>query len=165
MGRKPGAEQRLQGAQAAKGAWEELEFQHSSEENRITGGAQAWEGFPWRDQPGRMSWRRGIPHVRDCRECKDTAAQGSFFVSFLTLLPKHNTRDLAQCDLVQPKGTPNVTGMAGTRTGAPGVMSRLWSGVHLSWPWKHLSHLKVCSVSKIKDVNNFTIFMNKAIAT
>lgn len=42
-GGKPGAEQRLQGA---KGAWEELGFQQSAEENRITGGAQAWEGFP-----------------------------------------------------------------------------------------------------------------------
>lgn len=46
MGGKPGAEQRLQGAQAAKGAWEELGFQHSAEENRITGGTQAWEVFP-----------------------------------------------------------------------------------------------------------------------
>lgn len=55
MGRKPGAEQRLQGAQAAKGAWEELGFQHSAEKNRITGGAQAWEGFPRRGQPCKMS--------------------------------------------------------------------------------------------------------------
>lgn len=40
---------------------------------------------------------QGIPHIMECRECKDTAGQGSFFILFLTLLSKHNTRDLAQC--------------------------------------------------------------------
>lgn len=125
--------------------------------------------FPRRGQPCKISWawREGtakeFPTSGIGGWCEDTTGQGSFSVLFLTLLPTHNTRDLAQLP-AQMSQEWQEQGL-----GLPGWCPRLWSGAHLSWPRKHLSQLKrilkFCSVCKIIDVNNLTIFMNKAVAT
>lgn len=124
MGRKPGAEQRLQGAQAARRAWEELGFQHSAEENRITGGAQAGRVFP-----GEVSLARCHEPEERNPPCQGLqGVQGHSRTRTLLCLVSYTppqTQHQRFGPVCHPKGTPNVSGMAGTRTGAPGVMSQV----------------------------------------